>query len=367
MLLPGGGFRGVSRKIESDEARARLEKLVAAACPQEMGFIVRSAAVKATDAEILAELDSLVKIWRRVEEDYRKAAPGSLVFREAQLIERTIRDNFAEEVDKIVVDDPILAETLSSRMRGVEVEYYSGQRNIFRNFGLSEQIDKLAERKVTIEGGAYLVIDRTEALTVIDVNTGRFVGGKDLEDTVFRTNIAAADEVARQLRMRNISGIVIVDFIDMQSDEHRKAVVERLREDLKRDRLKTSAVSMTGLGLVELTRKRTRLSADTLMLDPCESCEGGFVTSAVHIALKLREELVEFSLANEGRAIIARVHPCVVERVFRYGIMTREAQELWKGRRVYLVPDATLPRDGLAVESSDAKVLTLPADARLVQ
>lgn len=367
VLLPGGGFRGVSRKIESDEGRARLEKLVAAACPQEMGFIVRSAAVKATDEEILTELDSLVKIWRRVEEDYRKAAPGSLVFREAQLIERTIRDNFAEEVDKIVVDDPILAETLSSRMRGVEVEYYSGQRNIFRNFGLSEQIDKLAERKVTIEGGAYLVIDRTEALTVIDVNTGRFVGGKDLEDTVFRTNIAAADEVARQLRMRNISGIVIVDFIDMQSDEHRKAVVERLREDLKRDRLKTSAVSMTGLGLVELTRKRTRLSADTLMLDPCESCEGGFVTSAVHIALKLREELVEFSLANEGRAIIARVHPCVVERVFRYGIMTREAQELWKGRRVYLVPDATLPRDGLAVESSDAKVLTLPADARLVQ
>ena len=217
VLLPGGGFRGVSRKIESDEGRARLEKLVAAACPQEMGFIVRSAAVKATDAEILAELDSLVKIWRRVEDDYRKAAPGSLVFREAQLIERTIRDNFAEEVDKIVVDDPILAETLSSRMRGVEVEYYSGQRNIFRNFGLSEQIDKLAERKVTIEGGAYLVIDRTEALTVIDVNTGRFVGGKDLEDTVFRTNIAAADEVARQLRMRNISGIVIVDFIDMQS------------------------------------------------------------------------------------------------------------------------------------------------------
>ena len=211
-----------------------------------------------------------------MEDDYRKAAPGSLVFREAQLIERTIRDNFAEEVDKIVVDDPILAETLSSRMRGVEVEYYSGQRNIFRNFGLSEQIDKLAERKVTIEGGAYLVIDRTEALTVIDVNTGRFVGGKDLEDTVFRTNIAAADEVARQLRMRNISGIVIVDFIDMQSDEHRKAVVERLREDLKRDRLKTSAVSMTGLGLVELTRKRTRLSRGHAHARPLRELRGRF-------------------------------------------------------------------------------------------
>lgn len=366
VLLPGGGFRGVSRKIENDEGRARLEQLVSAACPQEMGFIVRSAAVKASDEEILAELEGLIAIWRRVEADFRKAAPGGVVFREAQLVERTIRDNFAEEVDKIVVDDEVLAKRLSARMRGVEVEYYSGQRNIFRNFGLSAQIDKLADRKVTIEGGAYLVIDRTEALTVIDVNTGRFVGGKDLEDTVFRTNIAAADEVARQLRMRNISGIVIVDFIDMQSDEHRKTVVERLREDLKRDRLKTSAVSMTGLGLVELTRKRTRLSADTFMLDPCDSCEGGFVTSAVHIALKVREELADYSLENSARSIIARVHPCVTDSVFRYGIMAREAAELWRGRRVYLIPDPSLPRDGLEIVCSDEKVLTLPPEARLV-
>ena len=366
VLLPTGGFRGVSRKIENDAGRARLEGLVAAKCPQNMGFIVRSAAVKASDEEILAELDSLINIWRRIEEDYRKASPGSVVFREAQLIERTIRDNFAEEVDRIVVDDPLLAERLSARMRGVEVEYYPGSRKIFRAFGLAGQIDKLADRKVMIEGGAYLVIDRTEALTVIDVNTGRFVGGKDLEDTVFRTNIAAAEEVARQLRARNISGIVIVDFIDMQSDEHRKAVVERLRECLKRDRLKTSAVSMTGLGLVELTRKRTRLSADTFMLEPCESCEGGFVVSTVHLALRIRDDIVDFSLEDPCRSIIARVHPRIIECVFRYGIMAREAAEIWRGRRVYLISDPSLPRDGLVISGSDERVLTLPAEARLV-
>ena len=366
VLLPGGGFRGVSRKIENDEGRARLEELVASVCPQNMGFIVRSAAIKASDEEILQELDSLVKIWEHIQENYRKAAPGSVVFREAQLVERTIRDNFAEEVDKIIVDEPFLAERLSSRMRGAEVEYYDGKRNIFRTYGIAEQIDKLADRKVTLEGGAYLVIDRTEALTVIDVNTGRFVGGKDLEDTVFRTNIAAADEVARQLRVRNISGIVIVDFIDMQSEEHRKAVVERLREDLKRDRLKTSAVSMTGLGLVELTRKRTRLSADKFLLEPCERCEGGFVVSATHLAFKVRDELVDFSLADDSPSVVARVHPCVIDRVFRFGVMAREAAGLWKGRRFYLIPDETLPRDGCVAEGRRDKVLTLPADARLV-
>ena len=366
VLLPKGGFRGVSRKIENDVRRAELEELVSSACPQNMGFIVRSAAVKASNDEILHELEALIRIWRHVEEDYMKASPSAVVFREAQLVERTIRDNFSEEVDKIVVNEPFLAERLASRMKGAEVEYYSGVRNIFRHFGLSEQIDKLADRKVAVEGGAYLVIDRTEALTVIDVNTGRFVGGKDLEDTVFKTNLAAADEVARQLRARNISGIVIVDFIDMQQDEHRRAVVERLKEALKKDRLKTSAVSMTGLGLVELTRKRTRLSADTFMLEPCERCEGGFVVSSVHLALKLRDELIDFVTEKDCASVIAKVSPAVADCVFKFRIMAREAAELWKGRRVYLVPDPSLGRDEHVIVASNDKVLTLPAEARLV-
>ena len=366
VLLPTGGFRGVSRKIENDAGRARLEKLVSSVCPQEMGFIVRSAAVKATDEQILREFDNLMAMWKRICDDYAKASPASVVFREAQLLERVIRDNYSEEVDKIVVNEAFLAERLSARMQKVEVEYYSGQRNIFRHFGLSAQIDKLADRKVVMDGGAYLVIDRTEALTVIDVNTGKFVGSKNLEDTVFRTNLAAASEVARQLRARNISGIVIVDFIDMQTEEHRRAVVDKLRDGLRKDRLKTSAVSMTGLGLVELTRKRTQLSADTFMLDPCECCEGGFVVSATHLALKLRDEMTDFSLSGDYASIIARVHPCVMDRVFHYRVMAREAADIWKGKRVYLVPDASLPRDAYVIEGSNDKVLTLPAEARLV-
>ena len=365
VLLPTGGFRGVSRKIEDENARAHLEELLSSVCPQNMGFIVRSAAIKVTDEKIVAEFESLVAMWERVRERYERSAPGAVIFREAQLLERIIRDNFSEQVDKIVVNEPFLAERLAERMRDVEVEYYSGQRNIFRHYGLSAQIDKLADRKVTIEGGAYLVIDRTEALTVIDVNTGRFVGSSDLEDTVYKTNLAAASEVARQLRVRNISGIVIVDFIDMQSDAHKRAVVDKLKEELRKDRLKTSAVSMTGLGLVELTRKRTRLSADTFMLDECEHCAGGYVMSATHLALKLRDDMIDHSMEHECPSMIVRVNPVIMEHMFRFRILAREVAGIWKGKRVYLIPDPSLPRDGAVIEGSSEKVLTLPPEARL--
>ena len=366
VLLPMGGFRGVSRKIEDETRRAELERLVAGEGPQEMGFIVRSAAVKVPDEQIKAEVAALVSIWEKTCERYKQAAPASVVFREAQLIERAIRDNYAEEVDRIVVNEPFLAERLSARLYDVKVEYYSGRRDIFRQYGLSEQIDALADRKVELDGGAYLVIDRTEALTVIDVNTGRFVGSQNLEDTVFRTNLAAAAEVAKQLRARNISGIVIVDFIDMQTEEHRKAVLDSLKEELKKDRLKTSAVSMTGLGLVELTRKRTRLSADSFLLEPCDSCHGGFVVSSTHLALRLRDELIEFSIAHDHASYLVRVHPAVMEKALRFRVMAREIAEQWRGKRVYLIPDATLARDKFEISPSDERVLTLPADARLV-
>lgn len=365
VLLPNGGFRGVSRKIEDEQARDELEKFVSSICPPNMGFIVRSAAVKAPFEEIAEEAKELVELWSKIEADYAKARPTTTVYREAQLIERVLRDSFAEDVDGVVVNDPTLAVKLAEKY-GSGVECYTGARNIFKEFGISEQIDKLADRKVQMEGGAYLVIDRTEALTVIDVNTGRYVGSKDLEDTVFRTNLVAAREVAKQLRVRNISGIVIIDFIDMQLDEHRRAVLDALREELKKDRLKTSAVAMTGLGLVELTRKRTRLPADTFMLEPCSECGGGYVVSSTHLALKLRDELVEFTLRNDFSSVIARAHPDVVGRIFSGRIMAREVLGLLRGKRVYFVADYSLARDKFEIEGTNDKVLTLPQSARLL-
>lgn len=366
VLLPNSRFYGVSRKIEDEERRKYLEELVKSVCPPDMGFIVRSAAVRARDEVIKQEAASLVNIWRKVESDYEKAAPMSVVFREAQFLERVIRDNYGENVDRVIVNDAVLAESLAPRMIRAQVDLYDGKRNIFKQFGISEQVEKLTDRRVDLPGGAYLVIDRTEALTVIDVNTGRFVGSKNLEDTVFKTNLIAATAIAKQLRARNISGIVIIDFIDMQLDEHRRQVVEALRAELKKDKLKTSVVSMTNLGLVELTRKRTRLPADSFLLEPCKGCMGGYVVSSAHIALRLRDEMIEFSLKNEFGSMIVRLNPEICEKVFSSHVMSREAAGLWKGKRIYLIPDENVGRETFEISGSSDKILTLPANARLL-
>lgn len=366
VLLPKNRFRGVSRKIEDEERRRYLEELIDSVCPQNMGFIVRSAAINAGDCDITDEIAVLAEQWKAVERSYDSALPTSVVFREAQLLERVVRDIHGENMDRVVVNEAELADMLAGRVGDAKIEIYGGDRNIFRHYGISAQVDKLAERRVEVEGGAYIVIDKTEALTVIDVNTGRYVGSKDLEDTVFRTNCAAAVTIAKQLRLRNISGIVIIDFIDMQQDEHKRAVVELLRAELKKDRLKTSVVSMTNLGLVELTRKRTRLPADSFMLDACPDCMGGRVVSGAHLALNLRDELIDYTLVHRHSAYTVRLNPSVCDCVFDYKIMVRETAGLWKGKRIYMIPDESVKRDAFEIRGLDDKVLTLPSCARLL-
>lgn len=366
VLMPRGGVHGVSRKIEDDALRASLEELVASVCPEDMGFIVRSAANGADERDIIAEVEYLVGLWRRVESDYAAAQAGSVVFREAHLVERLIRDGYCDGADCVVVNDAALADTLRSRLKKARVETYDGVENIFRHFGLDVQIDKLSDRRVDMAGGAYLVIDRTEALTVIDVNTGRYVGVKDLEDTVYRTNLVAAAEIARQLRVRNIGGIVIVDFIDMADEKHRDEVLETLCAELRKDKRKTTAVGMTGLGLVELTRKRTSLPADSFMLEACAECNGGYVVSRTHLAIKLRDAMVDFTLGNRFDSLIVRAHPDVCAAAFSSRVMARELAGVWRGRRVYLIPDASLGRDENVIEGSRDRILTLPAEAMLL-
>ena len=364
--MPRGGVHGVSRKIEDAELRASLEELVASVCPEDMGFIVRSAANGAPEKDIIDEVEYLVSLWRRVESDYASAQAGSVVFREAHLVERLVRDGYCDGADCVVVNDAALADTLRNRLRKARVEAYDGAENIFRHFGLDAQIDRLSDRRVDMAGGAYLVIDRTEALTVIDVNTGRYVGVKDLEDTVYRTNLVAAAEIARQLRVRNISGIVIVDFIDMADEKHRADVLETLCAELRKDKRKTTAVGMTGLGLVELTRKRTSLPADSFMLEACHECSGGYVVSRTHLAIKLRDAMVDFTLQHRFDSLIVRAHPDICEEAFSSRVMARELAGVWRGKRVYLVPDESLGRHEHITEGSNDKVLTLPQSALLL-
>lgn len=353
VLLPDSGFIGVSRKIEDDSRREYLEQLVKSICPPGMGFIIRSAADKATDRDIVVEATHLFSLWEKIQHDYSSAPEKSIVFEEASLFERALRDTFNEDVDKVVVNDESVAEALKGRVGKAKIEVYSGERGIMAYFGLNKQINHLCDRRVEIPGGAYIVIDKTEALTVIDVNTGKFVGSNDLEDTVFRTNIAAADCIARQLRTRNISGIIIIDFIDMEKKEHREEVVDHLVAALKHDRLKTATVGMTSLGLVELTRKKTRLGVDDFMLQPCKGCEGGFVISDIQLCFMLRDELVDYMIAHDGaNTAYVGVARGVFDMVFESNIMQRNVQRAWANKDIYLYVDDYIARDRFALNSA---------------
>ncbi len=345
VLLPESEFIGVSRKIEDDERREYLEQLVTSICPDGMGFIIRSAADTATDRDIVYEAALLINLWEKICSDFKSAPEKSMVFEELSLFERALRDTFSEDVDRVIVNDAGVQEALQGRVGKSSIEVYNGERGIMAHFGLSKQINHLCDRRVDIPGGAYIVIDKTEALTVIDVNTGKFVGSSDLEDTVFKTNLAAADTIAKQLRIRNISGIIVIDFIDMEKKEHRDAVIERLSNALKPDHLRTATIGMTPLGLVELTRKKTRLGLDDFMLQPCRECGSGFEISDIQLCFMLRDELVDFLIAHKFKTIFVGLNPAVYNMVFESNIFERNLQNAWKDKCIWLYSDDEIKRD----------------------
>jgi len=345
VLVADSQFIGVSRKIENERRKEYLESLVKSICPENIGFIVRSAAEKANDEEIIEDAKSLLQLWEKVKKDYKTAPEKSVVFEEASLFERELRDTFSEDLDVVVVNDENMAAKIVGSVGGARIEVYSGARNIMAHYGLSAQINHLCDRKVPLSNGAYIVIDKTEACTVIDVNTGKYVGTSDLEDTVFKTNLAAAECIAKQLRKRNIGGIVIIDFIDMTSEAHRQAVIDELKNALKKDRVKTSTVGMTSLGLVELTRKKTRLPIDNFMLQPQKGSMGGFEISDNQLAFLLRDELVDFMLANHSDTVYVGIYPGLYELITNSEILHKHIRTTWADTNLYFYSNEDLRRD----------------------
>ena len=350
VFMPTTSFVGISRKIKSEERRAYLEALIKSVCTNNTGFILRSAADKASDEEIKAEASALFELWQKVQNKYHSSSTPALVFQEAELLERAVRDNLSTGFDRVIVNDKEVAEHLSKGVNDVKVEVYDGKRNIFRHYGIDGQINALKDRRVNLKSGGYLIIDKTEALTVIDVNTGKFVGGKDLEDTVFKTNLEATTEIARQLRLRNISGIVVIDFIDMADSTHEKQVVDALKEELKKDRLRTSSVEMTSLGLVELTRKKTSLPIAEFMLDTCRECGDGHVTSSLQTLLNMRADLVDFVLKNKCDKVLAVMSEDLFETYKDVDVFSLDKKGTLLNRKIFLVVDKKLGRTGYNFE-----------------
>ncbi|MDF2721310.1 MAG: hypothetical protein K0Q59_985 [Paenibacillus sp.] len=280
VYMPNADYVGVSRKIGSEQERGRLKEIAERMRKSGEGLIIRTVAENETQEALERDLGVMRNDWNSVLRRAETTRAPSLLYCEPGVLDRVVRDAFNDLVDEFIIDDPIRGEMLINRMREISgelagrIHIYSGHEHVHDAYRVRDQLDKAMKRKVWLKNGGYLVLDRTEALTVIDVNTGKFTGTDDPETTVFMTNAEAADEIARLLRLRDIGGIVLIDFIDMTSHEHRAAVAERLEQAFRRDRTKTYAVGWTKLGLMEITRKKARESLDDSLYTACSACGG---------------------------------------------------------------------------------------------
>jgi ribonuclease G len=282
VYLPGEPHIGISQRIDDEAERAQLrERLQSQLAPGEKGgYIVRTLAESATDRELKSDIDYLGRLWGGIQEKAATAAPRSPLYRDLDLALRVLRDFAHEETARILVDSRETARKMLEFGQDYtpnvaeRVEHYTGERPLFDLYGVEEEIEKALARRVELKSGGYLVIDQTEALTTVDVNTGGFVSGRSFDETIFKTNLEAAQAIARQLRLRNLGGIIVIDFIDMDTEEHRNAVLNEFRKALSRDRTHMTVNGFTQLGLVEMTRKRTRESLAHVLCEPCPVCDG---------------------------------------------------------------------------------------------
>lgn len=280
VYMPYADYVGVSRKIDAAEERARLRELGEALREDGEGLILRTVAGGATEADLDRDLRELRAVWQDIVVTARDLSPPACVYRDLDMVPRMIRDLFNEEVEELLVDDPNQLGEIRAYVRQFaphleeRVRAYRESEPLLEKFGVNDMLERSFRPKIWLGNGAYLIIEQTEALTVIDVNTGKFTGSVDLEQTVYETNLQAAEEIARLIRLRDIGGIIITDFIDMETEEHRADVLSRMEETVKRDRTKTIVVGWTQLGLLEMTRKKIRSDGDMLDHERCPCCGG---------------------------------------------------------------------------------------------
>ena len=320
VLTPGSKRVGVSRRIDSDRERRRLRALVNELRTEELGFIIRTAGGGTREADLEADIKYLTAAWDSLRQRMQESRSPAILHSELPLPLRAIRDFANPQTERIVVDD---ADTFSAMADFVSrfiadpkppIERYEGSAPIFDHFELESTIDTNLGKKVWLKSGGYLVVDQSEALTAIDVNTGRYVGKRDLEETVFKTNLEAVQEVVNQLRFRNIGGLIIVDLIDMESADNREKVYRAFRDAARADKAKTNLLKISELGLVEMTRKRTRENLVQQLCEPCSYCEGrGYVASAETVAYKVLREVRKDLPRFCGRQIALSVNPRVAE------------------------------------------------------
>lgn len=358
VFMPLAHHIGVSRRIRDEQERDRLRQIVRGLRPPAGGFIVRTVAEGKGEEEFASDVQFLIRLWEQVQARYNQAPAPSLLHEERDLTFRVVRDLFSSDVDEFLVDAPAayakcvgyassLVPALASR-----VKLYEGRVPIFEAFGVEKEIEKALRRRVWLKSGGYIVIDQTEALVAIDVNTGKYVGKRDFEQTVLKINLEAVGEIVRQIRLRDLGGLIIIDFIDMEREEHRQQVFRALKKVLAEDKARTNVLEISELGLVEMTRKRVRQDLLSLFCAPCPTCKGsGVVKSDATLVAEIFRKVQAAAAELGGQEIVIRAHPAVAQRL---EAEEREGLELLQEavqRKLSIQPLTSLDREEYEIVS----------------
>ncbi len=325
VLMPGYEHTGISRKIENEEERERLKNILTSIKPNGMGLIARTVSDGLSEEELSADLEYIKGVWAGVESLVDKSQAPCLLYEDHNLIYKILRDVVTSDTTRILIDNKDDYENMQKFLRNhlsnveLNIEYYQGEEPLFDLYNVEIEVNRLLDKKVWLRSGGSIVIDQAEALTVIDVNTGKYVGRQNFDDTILQTNLEASKEIAHQLKMRNIGGIIIVDFIDMERVEDREKILSTLEQYLKEDRAKTSVVNISPLGLVEITRKRVRDSVIRMMSEPCPYCDGkGVIKSKITVCYEIMRQLTRLAMQNRNASILVEAKEEVADLLLEH-------------------------------------------------
>ena len=352
VMMPGSKLKGVSRKIEDPKERERLKKaLKRLPMPTNIGFIIRTAGDGARGTSFVRDLRGLLDTWQKIEDGIKNKPAPCCLYAEPDLVERVVRDSLTEDIDRIVIDDRETFERIRemtsriSRRARNRVKFYDGAVPIFEQFDAERQLDAVYRRKVWLKSGAYLYFDETEALVAIDVNTGRHKGGKTQEENILQVNTEAAVEIARQLRLRNVGGLVVIDFIDMKQRKNQTALHRTLKEALQRDKARTNVLPVSQLGLIEMTRQRMEESLRAANYTDCPYCHGrGKILSTLSMSVRIQRRILEVMKRHQGQDLALRIaiNPMIMDRLRREDEQVLIDLEKRCGTQLTFISDANL-------------------------
>lgn len=356
VLVPNSEILGVSKKISSLQEKRKLKKISREIRPKGFGLIVRTVAEEKDEKILRADLESLLKKWHRLEQRIKKASPPVLIYKDAAMASSVIRDLFTSDVNRVLIDSRKLYREITAYLRDVapslsrRVELYRSKKPIFDVFGIEQEIDKSLSRKVWTPSGGYIIFDHTEALVAIDVNSGKYIGGREPEETTLRINLEAAREIARQLRLRDIGGIIVIDFIDMLDPKNKKRLYDEFRRELRKDRATATIAQISEFGLIEMTRERVRPSLLYAFSEPCPTCDGiGRISSKNTVLTRIERWIKRFRAKRKEWSLIIKVHPLVAEYLTA-GLINRNRRLMWKYRlRFDVVHDESCRTDQFRV------------------